>query len=76
MKKILILLLMVSCGSRNKETIPIDKFRNKGVVLIENPERSSDWRGNMQIRCKTKDSIFNIEISEFDAKNLKEGDTL
>ena len=71
---ILVSVLLFSCGHMNNAQ-PIEKYKGKGVVVIREPLNSS-WTDNREVRCKTKDSIFDIEISAFDAKNLKVGDTI
>ena len=72
---ILVSVLLFSCRHYNSDAKPIEKYKGKGVVVIREPLNSS-WTDNRVVRCKTKDSIFNIEISAFDAKNLKVGDTI
>ena len=77
MEKILILilcLLFYSCD-RIMKTKPIEKYRGKGIIVIENPHYVN-FGNNAYIRVKTKDSIFRIKLSTFDAKNLKSGDTI
>ncbi len=76
MKKVIVILtvclLAVSC---NLKTEPIEKYRNKGIVVIESPQKYYN-NNTKSVRCKTKDSIFYIAISDFDARNLKVGDTI
>jgi len=75
-KKLLILILpMLFLSCDNPKATPIDKYKNKGVVVIEEPT-ACDLGNNKWVRCKTKDSIFFIKITNFDAKNLKIGDTI
>jgi hypothetical protein len=74
MKKLatlLILFLFFSCG----RVEPIEKYKGKGIVLVNEP-RMYNFTKNAQLRVKTKDSIFYINITAFDAKNLKQGDTI
>lgn len=76
MKKVIsvlaVCLLTVSCMLK---TEPIEKYKTKGIVVIENP-KTYHYDNVKSVRCKTKDSIFYIAISDFDAKNLKVGDTI
>jgi len=80
MKKLISILVLgtvfSSCGERDDKVKPIEIYRNKGVIVIEEPYDSNSGKGNMYVRCKTKDSVFTIGITDFDAKNLKVGDTL
>ena len=69
---ILSLFLIVSC--ENSRTQPIEKYRGKGIIVILPPQGNS-YRDN-DIRCKTKDSVFWIVLTNYDALNLKVGDTL
>ena len=75
MKKLLILtpLLFLSC--LDEEVRPIEQYKNKSIVVIEEP-LSTNYGRDKWVRCKTKDSIFFIKITNFDAKNLKIGDTI
>lgn len=68
-----ILFIFISCEDGYKPT-PIDKYKNKDIVVIR--IGANDIYDNVKIRCKTKDSIFNILIPSFDARNLKVGDTI
>lgn len=72
MRKLIFLLpfLIFSCG----KVEPIEKYRGKNIVVI-GPIYPTSSR-NMSVRCKTKDSIFYIALSNFDAEKLKEGDTI
>jgi hypothetical protein len=75
MKKLATLLipfLFFSCA-KGREVEPIEKYRGKGIVLLESPD--SDSR-NEQLYVKNKDSVFTIVVPTFDAKNLKQGDTI
>lgn len=72
MKKLatlLILFLFFSCV----KVEPIEKYRGQGVILLENPD-SKKWTEHLYV--KNKDSVFTILIPTFDAKNLKQGDTI
>lgn len=73
MKKLLSVLSLFFIFSCAK-TEPVEKYKNKGIVVIDvvkpfNPNK-------VYVSCKTKDSVFEIAIHPFDAKNLKVGDTL
>lgn len=73
MKRVLLissLFLLSSCD--NLKTEPIEKYKGKGIIVIGDPETYN----RTSVRCKTKDSIFYIAITDFDAQNLKIGDTL
>jgi hypothetical protein len=73
MKKLSLLLivpLFISCGESNRLE-PIQKYR--GCILIENPD--SEGLGE-QLFVRTNDSVFDICVPTFDAKNLKAGDTI
>ena len=78
MKKLISLVvlgvLFVSCTEREL-TEPIEKYQNKGIILIEEQSYTNLGRDAI-LRVKTKDSIFNIKVTTFDAKNLKVGDTI
>lgn len=75
MKKLFLILLcaiFVSCEYGNPK--PIEKYQGKGLVLVEEP---LEWNSNKTIlTLKNSDSIFEIAVHPFDAKNLKVGDTL
>jgi hypothetical protein len=74
MKKLatlLILFLFFSCA----KVEPIEKYKGKGIVLVSDP-RYYSFRRDAELRVKTKDSIFYINTTAFDAKNLKQGDTI
>jgi hypothetical protein len=75
MKKLLLILplLILSCSDRIAE--PIDKYRNKGIVFISYRGifRSPD---DVVLKCKTKDSLFEIRINRFDMQSLQPGDTI
>ena len=71
---ILLGVLFVSC-TEAEITEPIEKYQNKGIILIEEQFYTNFGRDAI-LRVKTKDSIFNIRVTTFDAKNLKVGDTI
>jgi hypothetical protein len=74
MKKVLLISSLFLLGSC-KKTEPIEKYKGKGIIIIEEPQRY--YYDNIKsVECKNKDSVFNILITDFDAKNLKVGDTL
>ena len=72
-KILLILLLLIGCTKNNYKTEPIEKYRNKDIIVIGtiNPSIYDDL-----VRVKTKDSIFYIRLTSYDRKNLKVGDTI
>ena len=71
---LLILLALVGCTKNDHKTEPIEKYRNKGILVIEN--RNPNSRYDELVRCKTKDSIFYIRLTSYDRKGLKVGDTI
>lgn len=75
MKKVVLILsfiLLISCTER--KIIPIEQYRGKGIILLEEPD--PDNRCYDYLWCKNKDSTFYIKVPEFDTVNLKRGDTL
>ncbi len=75
MKKVILILtlgiLLISC--KDHQMIPIEQYRGKGIILLENPDSNSNFEC---LLVKNKDSVFTIKIPTFDAINLKMGDTL
>lgn len=71
---LLIPLLFLSCQD-DGGLKPIEQYKNKGIIVIKEP-REAVHPNDRWVRCKTKDSIFYIRITDFDAKNLKIGDTI
>ena len=71
LKILLILLLLYGCAL---DTQPIEKYKNKGIVVIEN--NNPNYTGDAGVRVKTKDSIYIIYLTYYDRKNLKVGDTI
>ena len=71
--KTLFTLLLVGCTTNNYKTDPIEKYRNKGIVVIGAINQSTY---DDLVRVKTKDSIFYIRLTSYDRKNLKIGDTI
>jgi len=76
MKKLILipLLLLFSCRE-DKRVQPIEKYREKGIIVIEKPSYYL-FGVNSEVRVKTKDSVFSIFLAQFDAKDLKPGDTI
>lgn len=70
---IVVLGVMVSSCNNNYKVQPIEKY--KGAVVIGDSEVTNNGV-NVRVRCKTKDSVFYIKITPFDAKDLKIGDTI
>jgi hypothetical protein len=73
MKKIMIMIAFCSLYSCNDKPQPIDKYRNKGIVVIS-IKKSALY--DQDVRCKTKDSIFYIRLTPFDHSTLNVGDTI
>jgi len=75
MKKLFLLLILfcsISCSF--KEAKPIEKYQDKGYVLIETP---LDWSSSKTyLLLKNADTIIEVAVPPFDALNLKVGDTL
>ena len=65
-------VLFVSCRELAE---PIEKYQNKGIILIEEQAYTNLGRDAI-LRVKNKDSVFSIRVTTFDAKNLKVGDTI
>jgi len=76
MKKLLIIigiaLLLISCTRKPQ---PIEKYQGRDIVVIREPQYRN-FGENAIVRVKTKDSVFYIYITGFDAKNLKIEDTI
>lgn len=72
---VFISLAAISCKDSDDFVKPIEVYKNRGIIVIKEPQ-PSNWEGNKYIRCKTKDSVFTIRLADFDAKDLKVGDTL
>ena len=75
MKKLILILLCVllySC-SKLSRIEPIEKYRGKGIIVLEKPNPIHFYP---TFAVKNKDSVFRIQIPQFDAKDLKPGDTL
>lgn len=79
MKKLLFLLVLFAVIGCKKENVePIEKYKNKGFVVIEDVELYTEIipYDYAKIRLKSKDSLFIIHVPIFDGKDLKIGDTL
>jgi hypothetical protein len=77
MKKIITvcsLFLLFSCAEKKVE--PIEKYRGKGLVVVQNPRQTGLTSNNAKVRVKSKDRVFYLYLTDFDAKNLKIGDTI
>ena len=72
-KILLIFLLLVGCTKNDYKTEPIEKYKNKGIVVI-GTINSSIY--DDLVRVKTKDSVFYIRLTSYDRKKLKVGDTI
>jgi len=75
MKKLFLFLILfcaISCSF--KEPKPIERYQDKGFVLIEEPMK---WNGSkLFLKLKNADTIIEVAVPPFDALNLKIGDTL
>ena len=76
MKKLFLFLvlfctILMSCSS--KEPKPIERYQDKGYVLVEEP---SKWDQKTFLVLKNSDTIIEVVVPSFDALNLKIGDTL
>ena len=69
----LLIILLTSCGFPSSGVQPIEKYRGKGIIVLEQPKTNYYFPN---ILVKNKDSVFYIKLSRFDALNLKPGDTL
>lgn len=78
MKKIFTLLvlslLLVSCFGENTPLEPIEKYRGKGIIIVNEPNGHGYYESLVMV--KNKDSVFWIRIPRFDANNLKPGDAI
>jgi len=72
-KLLLLCLLLTSCTNQHIQIQPIEKYRNKGIIVLEEPPLLHNFP---IIHVKNKDSVFKIQIPHYDAKDLKPGDTL
>lgn len=70
-KILLILLLLYGC---TLDTQPIEKYKNKGIIVIG--DTKATYTDDAGIRVKTKDSVFKIYLTHFDRQGLKIGDTI
>jgi len=78
MRKLLIIptvLLLISCKTGNDVAKPVEFYKGKGIVVLEQA-KTSGWANISEVQCKTKDSLFYIYIHDFDAAGLKVGDTI
>ena len=77
MNKIILLVsslfLLGSC--KEQKVQPIEKYRGKGIIMVDEVFIYNLGR-RANLRVKNKDSVFEICVTPFDAKNLKIGDTL
>jgi len=65
----LLLFLLYSCGKR--DVYPIERY--KGDVFIK---VRSEYSTTSYIIMKNKDSIYNVEVLNFDLEKYNEGDTI
>jgi len=66
------LFLLFSCAKKKVE--PIEKYGGSKYVVSK--IEGTDWGGLYDIQLKNKDTILWATVLEFDAKNLKVGDTI
>lgn len=74
MKKLLLLIPLISLSCKEPNAKPLDIYKNKGIVVVREPKGTYD--NNASVRCKNKDNVFFILVPYFDAENLKPGDTI
>jgi len=67
---LLITLLLIGCSM---EPHPIEKYKGKGYVIID---MGMDFSSNTVLQVKNSETITEITILQFDAKNYKVGDTI
>jgi hypothetical protein len=76
MKKILFIpLIAFMVGCNPPATKPIEKYKNKGIVVLDTP-RPIYNHSIVELRVKDENSVFFIYLTPFDCKDLKEGDTI
>jgi hypothetical protein len=69
------LFLLLSCAEKKVE--PIEKYKGKGLIVVNrNYAAGLSNPNDTKLRVKSKDSVFFIYLTDFDAKNLKIGDTI
>jgi len=73
-KLFLLFLISFSAISCAEEPTPIEKYYGKGYVVLQEPYKYTSTV--TKLRLKNPDTIFFVYVHEFDAKNLKVGDTL
>ena len=73
-KILLVLILLIGCTKNNYKTEPIEKYRNKGILIIK--IKNPNFMYDDLVRVKTKDSIFYIKLTYYDRSQLKVGDTI
>jgi len=77
MKKFILLFLFCaifsSCTDLIIKVSPIETYQKKGIVVLDQYRKTEK---NTTLRVKNKEDIFYIQLSNFDAQNLKPGDTL
>ena len=67
-------LSQCGCTKNNYKTEPIEKYRNKGILIIK--IKNPNFMYDDLVRVKTKDSIFYIKLTYYDRSQLKVGDTI
>ena len=63
------MIFLTSCSDYKVQ--PIEKYQNKGIVIVDDPESIVTDSKDYMARCKTKDSIFYIRIPITNLKNFK-----
>jgi len=75
MKKLILLLTILFCviSCEKPNLIPIEKYGGKKYIIVRS---GADGYGNINIQIKNADTIFWINVLEFDVKDLAIGDTI
>ena len=73
-KLFLLFLISFSAISCAEEPTPIEKYYGKGYVVLQEPYKYTSTV--TKLRLKNPDTIFFVYVHQFDAQNLKVGDTL
>ena len=70
----LLAFLTISCR-KPPSSLPIEIYKDKRLILVDNPR--AIYHGSIvELHVKSKTDVYFIYLTPFDAKNLKEGDTI